>query len=185
MAEYTFQASSFGSTISDRHVQKQEKLISWLPPPQNWIKINTNGARCESSDITCARVLGKDSNGQWLGGQLRNIRVCSILQAKFWGALDGLKLAWNLGSHHVILKLDNTLAVQILNKVLNNDVISVNANSNLILAIKIWLIKDWIVKIQLVYRANQAFDQPAGLYSLQYPLMGILNILREDIIEVS
>lgn len=48
--------------------------------------------------------------------------------------------------------MDSDLVVQALNKVLNNDMIPVNANSNLVMAIKSYLIENWTVKIHHIYQ---------------------------------
>lgn len=90
-----------------------------------------------TSEIVCIGAVYRNSNGQWLGGHLKNIGVCYVLQVELWGTLHGLALVWNLGSHHVIREINSPIAIQVLNKVLNNEVISVNTNSSLILAINI------------------------------------------------
>ncbi|PPR88641.1 hypothetical protein GOBAR_AA32041 [Gossypium barbadense] len=42
--------------------------------------------------------------------QVGDIGRCSIVEPKLWDALDGLKLAWDIGLRHIILEIDSLIA---------------------------------------------------------------------------
>lgn len=133
MTEYIFQASIMNlPSLAITFKKRKNSSIRHRHPITESRSTRTEDLR-RSSKTAYAGALDRDNNGQWLQGHLMNINVCSILQAELWGTLDGLVLAQNLGSRHVILEMDSALTIQVLNKVLNNKVIPVNANSNLIL----------------------------------------------------
>lgn len=97
----------------------------------------------------------------------------------------------DLGSRRVILEIESALIVQLLNKMINNKMIATNANSNLLVVIRTWLTKNWIVKVQYTYRegnrgvdylANLIYNWPMGGHSLLKPLPELLSILCEDIL---
>ncbi|MCI07370.1 ribonuclease H protein, partial [Trifolium medium] len=76
-----FQASRI---IGEVHCEPA--YISWKPPPQGWVKMN--------------------SDGSWR---------CSAYVAKFWGVLEGLKLAKRLGFQAIEVNVDSILVANIIN----------------------------------------------------------------------
>ncbi|KAE8680486.1 hypothetical protein F3Y22_tig00111388pilonHSYRG00167 [Hibiscus syriacus] len=60
---------------------RQQALISWTPPPFQWITLNTDGALCSGTMIATIGGLLRDSSGHWLGGFNRTIGFSNALQA--------------------------------------------------------------------------------------------------------
>ena len=70
------------------------------------MKLNTDGAssRCDGT-ATSGGVI-HDSSGRWLYGFAHKIGACSSLEAELWVVLEGLKIAWNLGSRRIQLEVN-------------------------------------------------------------------------------
>ncbi|MBA0559684.1 hypothetical protein Golob_016637 [Gossypium lobatum] len=83
--------------------------IKWLPPPQGWVKINTDGAVKMTNGYAGAVV--RDHHEDWLAGCSRNIGCTTVEEAEMWGIHDGLLLPWPLGVRQAILETDCLPAV--------------------------------------------------------------------------
>ncbi|MBA0769395.1 hypothetical protein Gotri_018132 [Gossypium trilobum] len=55
-----------------------------------------------------------DWNAKWIVESSRFVGSCSTLEAKLWGVVEGLRLAWWSGQRRVILELDNMDIVSML-----------------------------------------------------------------------
>ena len=54
--------------------------------------------------------------GQFFHAITANLGVCPIAIAEVWGAFYSLQLAWQLGHKKVILEIDSSVAVTLINK---------------------------------------------------------------------
>lgn len=87
--------------------QKSEALISWTPPPQGWTKINTDrAAKCNPNFAGCGGLI-RDWNGNFLGGFVKPLEVCTAIQAEIHGALNGFQIARELGIQRAVLEVDS------------------------------------------------------------------------------
>lgn len=90
------------------------RWVRWVPPEQGEFALNTDGA-VKQSRLASAGGLIRDSNGAWVGGFLVNIGVTSVLHAELVGVREGLKLAQALGIGRLVVQVDSSLAVLLLN----------------------------------------------------------------------
>ncbi|MFQ6670886.1 hypothetical protein Gotur_035609 [Gossypium turneri] len=98
-----------------RHRQtKICRLAGWIPPKDGWHKVNTDGAISNVSRNASDGGLICDQHGNWIASFSKNIGRCSVLNAKLWGALEGLQLAWNLGLKRVAFEMDSTVAIHLI-----------------------------------------------------------------------
>ncbi|KAL5834370.1 hypothetical protein ACOSQ4_013867 [Xanthoceras sorbifolium] len=65
-------------------------LLSWTSPLIGWLKINVDGSA--ANDIISAGGVIRDHERNWVMGFSMNIGGGSILEAKLWGILEGLKM---------------------------------------------------------------------------------------------
>ncbi|KAL5767245.1 hypothetical protein ACOSQ2_014028 [Xanthoceras sorbifolium] len=65
-------------------------LLSWTSPLIGWLKINVDGSA--ANDIISAGGVIRDHERNWVRGFSMNIGGGSILEAKLWGILEGLKM---------------------------------------------------------------------------------------------
>ncbi|CAN1855901.1 Putative ribonuclease H protein At1g65750 [Linum perenne] len=91
--------------------QGHETLISWIPPPDDWLKVNTDGSVIHPHSLAAAGGIIHDFQGRAIDGFSANLGACSIMRAELLAAEIGLSRAWDLGAKKVILELDSLAAV--------------------------------------------------------------------------
>ena len=106
-----FKAQGWSITNGGQYVTK---LVSWIPPPPLWVKINTDGASKRDCNATgCGGVL-RDHHDCWLRSFVFNIDIASAPLAELWGVFHGLSLAWRAGFRKVILEVGAMVVLHIL-----------------------------------------------------------------------
>jgi hypothetical protein len=77
-----------------RNLQIKETVyILWDKPFEGQIKLNSGGACKEGGENSRRRGLFRNSNGIWLKGYIRKIRVCDTLHAELYAMYLGLAMA--------------------------------------------------------------------------------------------
>ncbi|KAG7599606.1 Endonuclease/exonuclease/phosphatase superfamily [Arabidopsis suecica] len=99
---------------SGRRAMREERLIAWKPPGDDWIKLNTDGASQGNPGKATAGGVLRDSGGNWRGGFALNIGVCSAPLAELWGVYYGLYIAWERGFTRLELEVDSEIVVGFL-----------------------------------------------------------------------
>ncbi|KAE8709902.1 hypothetical protein F3Y22_tig00110328pilonHSYRG00799 [Hibiscus syriacus] len=84
----------------------------WIRPTPSWTKVNTDGARNQTTRFTtCGRVL-RSHEGEWKMGFTKFIGIFSVLEVEFWGVYMGLLRAWELQKTQIILEIDSLEALK-------------------------------------------------------------------------
>ncbi|KAH1073126.1 hypothetical protein J1N35_025454 [Gossypium stocksii] len=126
----------------------------------------------------------RNQHRMWIVGFSRNIGYYSFLYAELWGALEGLQLAWGLGLKRVILKMDSTEVIQVIQA----NVVGQHFSA-VIQDIKNLLQFSWIVKVTHTFRKGNivtnglalvAFSRPLSRYIFMQPLDEVLLLLHDD-----
>ncbi|CAN1157552.1 Putative ribonuclease H protein At1g65750 [Linum perenne] len=105
----TMKASSFLlSGIDDR---RRETLISWIPAPDDWVTVNTDGSVLQPQSLAAGGGLVRDSHGNKIAAFSANFGRCSIMRAELRAAALGLEVAWNSGCRKVNIQVDSTAAI--------------------------------------------------------------------------
>ncbi|KAI5425405.1 hypothetical protein KIW84_031275 [Lathyrus oleraceus] len=65
---------------------KGVSLIKWEAPLSDWVKMNIDGAMDKEGNSGCSGII-RGSGGEWLGGFSKNIGICSVYTAEFWGSV--------------------------------------------------------------------------------------------------
>ena len=86
----------------------------WTKPPEQWFKLNTNGASNGNPSKAGGGGLIRDCNGKWFKGFSRSIGHASSFIAEFWALRDGLKLALDIGVLRLVVELDAKVVVSLL-----------------------------------------------------------------------
>lgn len=130
---------------------RTETVVTWLKPPEGWIKLNVDGALRRSLKVArCGGILC-DEDGRWLGGFYRFLNDCSILKAGVWVVLEGMRLAAKFGVDCLELESDSLNLVTVVNGGdggvvdIHDIVISICLFSIHRLAIKSHLARVWVV----------------------------------------
>ncbi|KAF2300611.1 hypothetical protein GH714_014489 [Hevea brasiliensis] len=173
---------------STTHHERQESFISWTPPGNAWVKVNSDDSVIRNSGA--AGGLKQDSHGKWITGFVRNIGHCDVFAAELWGVLMGISFAWELGFRQVIVEIDNQAACQVLQG--SSEVLSVHGP--LIHSIHSFKSRNWKLCFVHAYReANFCADKlshlahgfPLGLTRLDQPLVVLFQLLQGDVLGVA
>ena len=81
LSEFSKEAIVHFNQTPRMFMQKEHRNISWVKPPDSYVKINCDGAQKDSGSADTGCVL-RDSDGKWLIGSAPNIGRCSNLQAE-------------------------------------------------------------------------------------------------------
>ncbi|CAI0468391.1 unnamed protein product [Linum tenue] len=152
---YEHAQQSVRNITKAQDVHKHQEQISWRPPPEGWIQVQSDGSVLTPTGKAAAGGLIRDHQGKCHAAFVCNFGVCSITSAELKGAAEGLRLAYNKGYKKVQLNLDSSTAVAIIkNHKDENHRHGIFANQfNFLLNL------DWDVKVEHVYReANFAAD---------------------------
>ncbi|CAN1779029.1 Putative ribonuclease H protein At1g65750 [Linum perenne] len=145
------------SNIANR---RRETLISWIPPPDDWLKINTDGSVIHPHSLAAAGGIIRDFQGHAIDGFSANLGACSIMRAELLAAEIGLTRAWDLGAKKVILELDSLAAVLSIQELSAWD----TRHGLTLRQIQLLRSRDWQAVVQHCYReANRAADLLAHL----------------------
>lgn len=79
----------------NRH--QQEILITWSPPPNDWILLNTDGAAKDNPGLARVGGVFRDSWGNWIGGFAEKLVYCSSFKAELKAIWRGLRIAREKG----------------------------------------------------------------------------------------
>ncbi|KAL4329123.1 hypothetical protein AHAS_Ahas13G0268600 [Arachis hypogaea] len=68
--------------------QRQNKIetnICWECPPEDWMKVNTDGVAKENPGMAGCGGLIRNYQGRWIAGFVANISYCTAYYAELWG----------------------------------------------------------------------------------------------------
>ncbi|KAA3475772.1 non-LTR retroelement reverse transcriptase-like [Gossypium australe] len=165
--------------------RRQERLISWKPPPSGWTLINTDGASRGNPGSAAAAVCLRDDTGKWVARSVTNLGICSAALAEIMAVYQGLKLAWDYGIRKCILESDSELALSWL----RTEPDPSHQFAHLISGCRQLLRRPWTTQMRHIYReGNRVADWLAkfgtslslGTYLYPLPPRGVLGILVED-----
>ncbi|KAG7534372.1 Endonuclease/exonuclease/phosphatase superfamily [Arabidopsis thaliana x Arabidopsis arenosa] len=179
---YTAHVTASGK---DKEAGRVERMVSWLPPSDGWVKLNTDGASHGNPGLATAGGVLRDGDGRWIQGFAFNIGFCSATLAELWGVYYGLYLAWERRIPRLQLEVDSEVVVGFL----KTGISDTHPLSFLVRLCYGFLLKDWTVRVSHVYReanhladglANYAFTRPLGLHLFASCPESMLGCLAED-----
>ncbi|XVF74116.1 hypothetical protein PTKIN_Ptkin13bG0034400 [Pterospermum kingtungense] len=177
-----FQRGSLGLEEERMYITR---YLRWIPPEEDWVKLNTDGCSKIIGERAACGGLFRDQSGIWLGGFMANLGRCGAMEAELWGILFGLRYAWEKGYKWLILEVDTQVVANWLVKGNTSPVSMVN----LLSACRYELSRQWEVKIGHVYReqncvadhlALMALHQLRGAHWLDRPPPEIDHFLQKD-----
>ncbi|CAI0375210.1 unnamed protein product [Linum tenue] len=136
---------------------RTEEMISWTPPPPEWVTLNSDGSVMTASGHAAAGGLIRDHTGRCYAAFAMNLGICSVTRAELRGVVEGLQLAWDLGFRRVKVQMDSKCACQILQSHHRED----NRHSAVVARFQALIGRNWEVAISHVYReSNKGFPNP-------------------------
>ncbi|CAN1137710.1 Putative ribonuclease H protein At1g65750 [Linum perenne] len=170
--------------------RRRDTLISWFPPPDDWVSINTDGSVIQPNSRAAAGGAIRDSQGRCLASFSANLGSCSIMRAELRAAEIGLTTAWGLGLKKVILQMDSFSAVSAIEEQLSD----VSRHSSIIHEFQELKSRSWDISITHVFReancgadylANLGHSYCFGLHLFSQPNSSLAYWLRFDLIGVA
>ncbi|GLT27441.1 hypothetical protein SLA2020_024380 [Shorea laevis] len=149
---------------------KQPRLISWEPPPHDWIKLNTDGSVIGNPGMGSCGGLFRNSQGMWIIGYTCNIGHTTALAAELWAIRDDLQTAINLHFNSIIVETDCYVAYQLLSTAANLH----HPHSTLIMDCRALLNVIPQVRLRHIFReSNMAADAIAkkGTHALAFVIL--------------
>ncbi|GLU12078.1 hypothetical protein SLE2022_287860 [Rubroshorea leprosula] len=101
------------------------RWISWQPPVPPFYKLNTDGSRLQETGLASAGGVVRDHLGAFIQGFSMNIGLGSISLAELWGCREGLILCRSRGLKHLVVEMDSSSAVQVINGLKKHDSLAV------------------------------------------------------------
>lgn len=82
-------------------------MVQWELPPQDWIKLNTDGASKQNGEIASCGGVMRDSSGRRITEFAANVGAINSIEAELWGLFYSLSLAWSGGYRRVMVATDS------------------------------------------------------------------------------
>lgn len=102
--------------VEDLPEQRPVIKHKWRPPPEGWIKVNTDASFIDESGKASAGIIARDSHGQVTLTAWRTLRNCaSVVEAEAEACLDGIRLASEWIGQPIQLESDCLLLINALN----------------------------------------------------------------------
>ncbi|KAF7830841.1 reverse transcriptase [Senna tora] len=88
--------------------------VKWVPPPDGWLKLNTDGSCLGNPGSMAAAGIIRDSNGNWISGFSKQLGFGNSLKAELWAIALGIKLAKDLACERLVVESDSLYAVNLI-----------------------------------------------------------------------
>ncbi|XP_027348318.1 uncharacterized protein LOC113859844 [Abrus precatorius] len=88
--------------------------MQWIPPLNNQLKLNVNGAVSKSSGVAAYRGLIRDSLGKFIIGFYFRLNSCSPLSVKLWDLCMGLHLVMLKNIQSILIESDSKFAINLI-----------------------------------------------------------------------
>jgi ribonuclease HI len=171
-------------------VHQQQVNIAWLPPPIDWVALNTDGAAKQSEKKAgCGGVI-RDNNGSWIDGFAKALGDTTAYMAELWGIYEGLKLAYHKGVKNLELRTDSAVLANSLQDRKKGSVMG----CVLMRKIRTLLDGPWEIRIIHVYReanrcadmlANMGSEGTSGIVYFANPPSRVVQLVDDDVRGVS
>ena len=77
--------------MTEKHNPVKVKIqVQWLPPPVNWVKLNSDGSSMGNPGLAGGGGLIRNEKGEWIKGYARAIGVTTSVAAELWAIRDGI-----------------------------------------------------------------------------------------------
>ncbi|KAF7837231.1 uncharacterized protein G2W53_005713 [Senna tora] len=96
----------------NRSMSQDTRLVRWKPPPEGWLKLNTDGS--SSNDLFSVAGVIRDSVGNWIYGFSEFVGRGNSLKAEIWAICRGIIAARSLSCSHLIIETDSTVAKSLI-----------------------------------------------------------------------
>ncbi|XP_026396727.1 uncharacterized protein LOC113291406 [Papaver somniferum] len=96
--------------------KSSQEISTWVSPPDNWIKFNTDGAWNLNSSNGGMGIITKDSKESFIYAESTNLICYSVEEAEVKAIREALKIALVRKDKKIILESDASGIVELINK---------------------------------------------------------------------
>ncbi|OMO90964.1 reverse transcriptase [Corchorus capsularis] len=159
--------------------------ISWTPPGEHFVKLNTDGAAKGNPGAAGAGGVIRNTEGGWVVGFAAHLGTCSNVAAELHALRLGLTLAWREGFRAVICEVDAKVILDLL----NSDNLEVHPLGALLLDVKEMLSWNWQCFCQHTLRegnfcadmlSKMGCDLATDMEFFYSPPSGVVDIFEAD-----
>ncbi|XP_062005969.1 uncharacterized protein LOC133723163 [Rosa rugosa] len=86
------------------------KPVTWQPPPDHWLKVNTDGS-FRGSNMAGFGGIFRDAEGNFVGDFAARAEVPSAIDAEILAVIEAIQVAWVRRWTHIWLETDSTLVI--------------------------------------------------------------------------
>ncbi|XP_057756413.1 uncharacterized protein LOC130975673 [Arachis stenosperma] len=94
--KYSSHTEEFNNKVMEPSIRSKVP-VKWRPPPQDWLKLNTDAAFSDETKTGATAAVIRDYQGNMLGGIVNKIIARSTLSAEAQAIREAIILANNLG----------------------------------------------------------------------------------------
>ena len=91
------------------------RQITWKPPPQHQIKVNTDGSLLGEAQAFCGGII-RDHEGRFIVAWNVNLGSCSIAMVELWGVYWSIFISCNVAYQNVWIETDSAYVHQLLSQ---------------------------------------------------------------------
>ncbi|CAL1355244.1 unnamed protein product [Linum trigynum] len=151
---------------------RTEEMISWKPPPPEWVCLNPDGSVIHDTGLAAAGGLIRDHTGRCLTAFALNLRACTITQAELRGVVERLQVVCERGYRRVRVQLDSKCAVHLIRQAHTGD----HHCGSILDRFRDLMSRPWEVTIEHIYRegnccadylASRGHVLPFGLHEVE------------------
>ncbi|CAN1176722.1 Putative ribonuclease H protein At1g65750 [Linum perenne] len=151
---------SSSQILSEVVGRRRDTLVRWIPAPDEWITINTDGSVIQPLSYAAGGGVIRNSHGAKLAAFAANFGKCSIMRAELRAAAIGLSLAWDMGFRKVNIQIDSLAAIAAIKNTSDTD----GRHSLICQQIQELCHRQWTVVLTHTYReGNRVADLLAHL----------------------
>ncbi|CAN1840123.1 Putative ribonuclease H protein At1g65750 [Linum perenne] len=140
--------------------RRRETLIEWIPAPDEWITVNTDGSIIQLQNLAAGGGVLRNSQGYKLAAFAANFGRCTIMRAELRAAALRMEYAWNIRARKVNIQMDSIAAIAAI----QGDPEADGRHSQTLHAIREMCKRNWRVEFTHTYReGNRVADLLAHL----------------------
>ncbi|KAJ1409311.1 Ribonuclease H domain [Sesbania bispinosa] len=132
--------------------------VKWNPPDLGWIKLNTDGSVNAHHHLVACGGIFRNHHGNFVLAFAQKLAPTSILEAELLAILYGLELAWTRQFNKLLVEVDSTSAIRLVQLGCKNT----HALFNTVSRIQHLVKRNWLVRFHHVFREA---NQPVGLFA--------------------
>ncbi|GJV20637.1 non-LTR retroelement reverse transcriptase [Tanacetum coccineum] len=103
---------SMKSALKHWEILCEVSIIRWVPPPLDWVLLNTDGASRSNPGEAGGGGILRDSRGCFLRAFTENYGICTITRSEILALIHGIIMARDVGIRKLIIKVESQVVLE-------------------------------------------------------------------------